>query len=110
MDDFIFPASRMVLKQRRSGSGNTSSPTDNTVADYAIPVCSTPHTMTAAFDLLVALCTGCVQGLRMLADMLTEMYYPSKLTLKHTIVYRILSSFLLFPSIHTMIFLQCCYP
>ena len=38
-------------------------------------MCHTPGTTVAALDLLVALCSGCVLNLRLLADMLTEMYY-----------------------------------
>ena len=44
-------------------------------SDQAVPVCDTCLTVIAAFELLVALCTGCVQNLRCLAEMLTEMYY-----------------------------------
>ena len=39
------------------------------------PICSTPQTLVASFDLLVALCRGCVQNLKVLADILTDFYY-----------------------------------
>ena len=32
----------------------------------------------AAFDLLVALATGCVPNLKLISDMLTEMFYSDK--------------------------------
>ena len=32
----------------------------------------------AAFDVLVALCTGCVQNLRLVVDTLIEMYYSGE--------------------------------
>ena len=39
------------------------------------PICSTPQTLVAAFDLLVSLCRGCVQNLVVLADILADFYY-----------------------------------
>ena len=48
--------------------------------DQAIPVCTTAPTITAAFDLLVALCTQCVPNLKCVALMLMEMFYNSKYT------------------------------
>lgn len=44
----------------------------------AIPVCSTQPTVIAAYELLVTLCTGCVPNLKLLAEMLTNMYYSGK--------------------------------
>ena len=73
VEDFIFPASKIVIQCRRSRGELPS--------DQAIPVCSTPLTVIAAFDLLVALCTGCVQNLRCLSEMLNEMYYTGEASL-----------------------------
>lgn len=42
-------------------------------------ICSTPPTLVAAFDLLVALCRGCVQNLQVLADILTDFYYSGNI-------------------------------
>ena len=42
------------------------------------PICSTPQTLVAAFDLLVALCRGCVQNLKVLSDILCDFYYSGK--------------------------------
>jgi ubiquitin carboxyl-terminal hydrolase 9/24 len=70
VEDFIFPASKIVIQCRKSRGELPS--------DQAIPVCSTSPTLVAAFDLLVALCTGCVQNLQCLAEMLTEMYYSGR--------------------------------
>ncbi|CAH1782281.1 unnamed protein product [Owenia fusiformis] len=67
VEDFVFPASKLVLQLRKMNGELPS--------EQAIPICSTPLTITAAFDLLVSLCTGCVQSLKVLADMLTGMYY-----------------------------------
>lgn len=71
VEEFIFPASKIVIQCRKSPKGDLPS-------DQAIPVCATPLTVTAAFELLVALCTGCVQNIRVLAEMLMEMYYTSE--------------------------------
>ncbi len=70
VEDFIFPASKIVIQVRKANGELPS--------DQAIPVCSTPLTVIAAFDLLVVLCTGCVHNLKSLADMLLEMYYTGK--------------------------------
>ena len=70
MEDFIFPASKIVIQCRKSNSELPS--------DQAIPVCSTPLTVIAAFDLLVALCAGCVPNLKLLSEMVQEMYYSGK--------------------------------
>lgn len=44
-------------------------------AEQAIPVCSSPATINAGFELLVALAVGCVRNLKQIVDSLTEMYY-----------------------------------
>ncbi|KAK3589909.1 hypothetical protein CHS0354_034922 [Potamilus streckersoni] len=64
---FVFPASKLVLQSRKS--------TGEFPSDQAIPVCSTATTITAAFDLAVALCTGCITNFKSLSDMLMEMFY-----------------------------------
>ncbi|KAI1278141.1 putative ubiquitin carboxyl-terminal hydrolase FAF-X [Halotydeus destructor] len=70
IDEYIFPASTaMVLKQSLS-----SSQTEDVDID---PICPTPATMMAAFDVLVALCTGCDRNLKVVADTLTEMFYQT---------------------------------
>ncbi|XP_035221479.1 probable ubiquitin carboxyl-terminal hydrolase FAF-X isoform X2 [Stegodyphus dumicola] len=69
VEDFIFPASRVVLQVQRSGGELPS--------EQAIPVCSSSSSVVAAFDLLVGLCTGCAQNLRLLVEMLCEMFYSA---------------------------------
>ncbi|XP_027020659.1 probable ubiquitin carboxyl-terminal hydrolase FAF-X isoform X9 [Tachysurus fulvidraco] len=66
IDDFIFPASNVYLQYMKSGEFPP---------EQAIPVCSTPATITAGFELLVALAVGCVRNLRQIVDTLTDMYY-----------------------------------
>lgn len=70
VEDFVFPASKIVLQCRKSNGEFPS--------EQATPVCSAPLTVIAAYDLLVALCTGCVPNLKALASMLIEMYYSGK--------------------------------
>ena len=42
------------------------------------PICYSAGTGVAAFDVLVALCTDCVQNLRLVVDTLIEMYYSGE--------------------------------
>lgn len=70
VEDFLFPASKIVLQSRKTG-GEFPLVT-------AVPVCATPPTVIAAFDLLVAQCTNCVPNLKCLAHMLLEMFYNGK--------------------------------
>ena len=65
VEDWIFPASKLWVSYNQSGE----LPTHKTA------VCQTPATTAAAFDLLVALCTGCQSNLCLLATMLDEMFY-----------------------------------
>ena len=41
-------------------------------------VCSSPRTIAAAFNLIVGLCTNCPANLRLVADVLIEMFYTDK--------------------------------
>ncbi|KAM9576324.1 ubiquitin carboxyl-terminal hydrolase 9X-like isoform 3-T3 [Trichechus inunguis] len=66
IDDFIFPASKVYLQYMRNGE---------LPAEQAIPVCSSPSTINAGFELLVALAVGCVHNLKQIVECLTEMYY-----------------------------------
>lgn len=74
IEDFAFPASRVVAQMRKSGALG-----DRGAGDVggrpAVPVCPGPPALVGALDLLVALCTGCVPNLRVTAHMLTEMFY-----------------------------------
>ncbi|ELV09214.1 putative ubiquitin carboxyl-terminal hydrolase FAF-Y [Tupaia chinensis] len=66
IDDFIFPASKVHLHFMKHGELH---------AEQDIPVCSSPATISAGFELLVALAVGCVRNLKQIVDCLTEMYY-----------------------------------
>lgn len=54
------------------------SKTGELVCENATPVCNTPSTANAAFDLLVALCMGCVPNMKLLVRMLTDMFYSGQ--------------------------------
>ena len=65
VEDWIFPASKLWVVYSQTGN----LPTDKTA------VCQTPATTSAAFELLVALCSGCSSNLSLLATMLADMFY-----------------------------------
>ncbi len=94
-DDFIFPASNVYLQYVKSGEFP---------AEQAIPVCSSPASINAGFELLVALAVGCVRNLKQIADTLTDMYYLGtdllhiKLGLSKTILVRIFVGFNIKPT------------
>ena len=54
IEDFIFPASKMITVYKQ---------TNVMPMGQVTPVCNTAPTQNAAFDLLVGLCTDCVQNL-----------------------------------------------
>ncbi|XP_018561344.1 probable ubiquitin carboxyl-terminal hydrolase FAF-X isoform X3 [Anoplophora glabripennis] len=66
LEDFLFPASKLMLQLSKTGQLGE---------DPAIPICDTPQTQAAAFDLLISLCLNCVQNYRQLVSMLNEMFY-----------------------------------
>ncbi|XP_008200473.2 probable ubiquitin carboxyl-terminal hydrolase FAF-X isoform X3 [Tribolium castaneum] len=66
LEDFLFPASKLMLQLSKTGLLGE---------DPAIPVCDTPQTQAAAFNLLISLCLNCVQNFKQLVSMLTEMFY-----------------------------------
>lgn len=69
VEDFVFPSSRLMLHLQKTGQLSQ---------DQAIPVCTTPGTLTMAFDFLVALCVECVHNMRLLVEMLSEMFYSER--------------------------------
>lgn len=69
IEDFIFPASKLMLQLTRTGQMSS---------EPSVPVCSTPQTQAAAFELLIALCVGCVPNCRQLVTMLSDMFYSGK--------------------------------
>ena len=71
VDDFIFPASKQYLHYRRNGQlSDLNAPP---------PVCRNPHTISAACDLLVALCTNSVPNMKLLVNTLLDMFCFGKI-------------------------------
>lgn len=66
LEDFLFPASKLMLRLTKTGQLGE---------EPATPICDTPQTQGAAFDLLIALCLNCVPNYRQLVHMLTDMFY-----------------------------------
>lgn len=69
LEDFLFPASKLMLQLNRTGQLGE---------DPAIPICDTPQTQAAAFDLLISLCINCVPNYRELVEMLSNMFYAGE--------------------------------
>ena len=69
IEDFIFPASKMITVFKQTGQ-MPMGPVN--------PICNSGPTFMAAFDLLVGLCTGCGANLKLVAQMLMEMFHSDK--------------------------------
>ncbi|KAF4521158.1 hypothetical protein B566_EDAN017868 [Ephemera danica] len=69
VEDFVFPASHLMAQLWHSGE---------LPIEAAVPVCQSPPTVTAAFELLVALCVCCVPNMRLLVSMITDMFYSDR--------------------------------
>ncbi|XP_071839115.1 ubiquitin carboxyl-terminal hydrolase 9X-like isoform X3 [Apostichopus japonicus] len=67
MEDFLFPASKVVVQTRKNKA--------ETPLDPVVPVCASSASVNAAFELLVALCVNCVANMKLVVDTLREMYY-----------------------------------
>lgn len=66
IEDFIFPASKLIIYLEK---------TKEPILEKAVPVCNTPQTLDTAFDLLVTLCIGCPPNLKLVVNMLCDMFY-----------------------------------
>lgn len=66
LEDFLFPASKLMLHLQKTGQLSE---------DPATPICDTPQTQAAAFDLLISMCINCVPNCRQLVVMLNDMFY-----------------------------------
>lgn len=65
LDEFLFPASRQYLQLYQS---------DQMINfDAAPPVCRSPHTITAACDLLIALCQNSIPNMKLIVNNLVNM-------------------------------------
>lgn len=68
MEDFLLPASKALVEKRAGRLADIAQ-------GHVMPICQTTETINAAYELLVALCTGCVENLQQVSEILTEMFY-----------------------------------
>ncbi|XP_063692856.1 probable ubiquitin carboxyl-terminal hydrolase FAF-X [Bolinopsis microptera] len=80
--NYLFPASKMLLDQRRFP--------DIEIRDD-LPICQTPQTQEAAFNLVGALCKGCLENLGFVVNSTKELFYSEQ---------NLLNSWEFPPSIH----------
>ncbi|XP_046391897.1 probable ubiquitin carboxyl-terminal hydrolase FAF-X isoform X3 [Ischnura elegans] len=76
VEDFVFPASRLMVRLQQTGELEGEGSDGG--GPLTTPVCASPPTTNAAFDLLVALCDHCVPNMRLLVQMLTDMFYSDR--------------------------------
>ncbi|KAL5247027.1 hypothetical protein ACHWQZ_G019033 [Mnemiopsis leidyi] len=80
--NYLFPASKMLLDQRKFP--------DIEIRDD-LPICQTPQTQEAAFNLIGALCKGCLENLGFVVNSTKELFYSEQ---------NLLNSWEFPPSIH----------
>lgn len=68
LEDFIFPASKLMEDM-------TKLETNDFVDIEVTPVCKSPNSTNAAFDLIISLCIGCVANLKLTVEILTLYFY-----------------------------------
>lgn len=68
LEDFIFPASKLMEDM-------TKHQTNDFVDIEVTPVCKSPNSTNAAFDLIISLCIGCVSNLKLTVEILTQYFY-----------------------------------
>jgi len=68
LEDFIFPASKLMEDM-------TKQQAINFVDIEVTPVCKSPNSTNAAFDLIISLCIDCVSNLKLAVDILTYYFY-----------------------------------
>lgn len=68
LEDFIFPASKLMEDM-------TKQQAIDFVNIEVTPVCKYPNSTNAAFDLITALCIGCVNNLKLTVEILCQYFY-----------------------------------
>ncbi|CAF3511540.1 unnamed protein product [Adineta steineri] len=81
IEQFLFPASTLLhqsrtIKQKRL-SKQTIDNEDNELKEPQIPICQSPLTILAAFDLLVILGTNCIDNLKLIDRYTTDLFYSA---------------------------------
>jgi len=68
VEDFVLTSSKVNYLCRKSQ-------VDIQQLDQSVPICSSPLTIAAAYELLSALATGCLPNLKYLVDTVTSLFY-----------------------------------
>ncbi|XP_067944193.1 ubiquitin carboxyl-terminal hydrolase 9X-like [Watersipora subatra] len=68
MEVFLLPASKVLLAKKLGMLTDIAQ-------SHVTAICQTTNTINAAYDLLVALCTGCVDNLELISYIITEMFH-----------------------------------
>jgi ubiquitin carboxyl-terminal hydrolase 9/24 len=83
IEQFLFPASTLIYQFRsikqRSLSKQSIDNEDNELKEPSLPICQTPMTISAAFDLLVILGTNCIDNLKLIDKYITDLFYSGKI-------------------------------
>ena len=85
IEQFIFPASTLLyqfrsMKQKRL-SQSTIDTEDTELQEPPTPICQSPMTTSAAFDLLVILGTNCINNLKLIDKYITDLFYSGEIFL-----------------------------
>jgi ubiquitin carboxyl-terminal hydrolase 9/24 len=73
LEDFIFPASKLMEDMSKHQAIDF-------IDIEVTPVCKSPNSTNAAFDLIISLCIGCVANLKLTVEMLTQYFYSGNFT------------------------------
>lgn len=79
IEEFLFPASTLLYQTRLAKQKNPSNQSndneDNELKEPSAPICQSPITTSAAFDLLVTLGTNCIDNLKLIDKYITDLFY-----------------------------------
>lgn len=82
IEQYLFPASTLLsqirLNKQKAAIKQTNDQDDNELKEPTNPICQTPITISAAFDLLVTLGTNCIDNIKLLDLYTTDLFYSSK--------------------------------
>jgi len=84
IEQFLFPASTLIyqirsIKQKRLSKQSNDNEDTIELKEPSIPICQTPMTISAAFDLLVILGTNCIDNLKLIDKYITDLFYSGKI-------------------------------
>lgn len=83
IEQFIFPASTLLYQFRTIKQKRLSNPSDDNqdieLKEPPVPICQTPMTISAAFDLLVTLGTNCIENLKLIDQYIADLFYSGNI-------------------------------